>query len=111
MKRTLLYDGVKPPSTTCCFGDELGTPGNLTTCFPWRRTGRKARAGTGQFALISYTVPKGAHDFWRERFTRKEVKITEEYERFGQKVMQVEHPDCGLRSSSSRTLPIRASPG
>ena len=36
-------------------GDEMGAAGHLTTCFPWRRTGRKARAGTGQIGLISYT--------------------------------------------------------
>jgi len=96
MKRTLLYDGIEP-IYHLYFGDEMGSPGNLTTTFPWRRTGRKARAGTGQIGLISYTVPKGSHDFWRERFAKKKVKIMKEYERFGQKVMRVEHPECGLQ--------------
>src|SRR5262249_5085277 len=95
MKRTLLYDGVEP-IYHLYFGDEMGSPGNLTTTFPWRRTGRKARAGTGQIGIISYTVPKNSHDFWVERFNKHKVKITKQYERFGQKVLQVEHPECGL---------------
>ncbi len=78
------------------FGDEMGTPGNLTTTFPWRRTGRKARAGTGQIGIISYTVPKGSHDFWVERFNKHKVEISKQYQRFGQKVLQVKHPECGL---------------
>ena len=36
MKRTLLYDGVEP-IYHLYFGDEMGSPGNLTTTFPWRR--------------------------------------------------------------------------
>ena len=88
MKRTLLYDGVEP-IYHLYFGDEMGSAGHLTTTFPWRRTGRKARAGTGQIGLISYTVPKGSHDFWTERFNNHRVEITKQYERFGQKVLQV----------------------
>jgi hydroquinone 1,2-dioxygenase/2,6-dichloro-p-hydroquinone 1,2-dioxygenase/glyoxalase family protein len=95
MKRTLLYDGVEP-IYHLYFGDEMGTPGNLTTTFPWRRTGRKARAGTGQIGVISYTVPNGSHDFWVERFTKAKVPINKRYERFGQKVLQISHPECGI---------------
>ena len=95
MKRTLLYDGVEP-IYHLYFGDYMGTPGHLTTCFPWRRTGRKARAGTGQIGLISYTVPTDSHPFWVERFERNNVPITKRYERFGQNVLQVAHPECGI---------------
>jgi catechol 2,3-dioxygenase-like lactoylglutathione lyase family enzyme len=95
MKRTLLYDGAEP-IYHLYFGDELGTPGNLTTCFPWRRTGRKARAGTGQIGLISYTVPKASLEFWGEHLQRHEVPIRKRYERFGQQILQIEHPECGI---------------
>jgi 2,6-dichloro-p-hydroquinone 1,2-dioxygenase len=95
MKRTLLYDGSEP-IFHLYFGDELGTPGNLTTCFPWRRTGRKARAGTGQIGLISYTVPKGAHEFWSQHLASKGVPVRKHYERFGQRILQIEHPECGI---------------
>ncbi len=95
MKRTLLYDGAEP-IFHLYFGDELGTPGNLTTCFPWRRTGRKARTGTGQIGLISYTVPRDSHGFWSEHLAHKGVPILKRYERFGQRILQIEHPECGI---------------
>lgn len=93
VKRTLLYDG-KEPVYHLYFSDATGTPGNLTTCFPWRRTGRKARAGTGQISLTSYTVPKGSHEFWEEHLRRNKVNVIQRYERFGQQVLKMEHPDC-----------------
>jgi len=93
VKRTLLYDG-KEPVYHLYFADSMGTPGSITTCFPWRRTGRKAKAGTGQIALTSYTVPVGSLEFWNEHLARHNVKVLQRYERFGQKVMKMEHPDC-----------------
>lgn len=93
VKRTLLYDG-KEPVYHLYFSDATGTPGNLTTCFPWRRTGRKARAGSGQITLTSYSVPKDSLDFWAEHLRKNKVKVLQRYERFGQKVLKMEHPDC-----------------
>ena len=93
VKRTLLYDG-REPVYHLYFSDATGSPGNLTTCFPWRRTGRKARAGTGQIALTSYTVPTGSLEFWQEHLRRNQVNVVQQYERFGQKVLKMEHPDC-----------------
>lgn len=93
VKRTLLYDG-KEPVYHLYFSDATGSPGNLTTCFPWRRTGRKAKAGSGQITLTSYTVPVDSLDWWNEHLTQKGVKVLERYERFGQKVLKMEHPDC-----------------
>jgi catechol 2,3-dioxygenase-like lactoylglutathione lyase family enzyme len=93
VKRTLLYDGVEPVYHLY-FANEVGDPGTLTTCFPWRRTGRKARAGTGQISLISYTVPRDSLQFWQEHLHRNSVKVVQRYERFGQKVLKMEHPDC-----------------
>jgi hydroquinone 1,2-dioxygenase/2,6-dichloro-p-hydroquinone 1,2-dioxygenase/glyoxalase family protein len=93
VKRTLLYDG-KEPVYHLYFADAAGTPGCLTTAFPWRRTGRKARAGTGQIALTSYTVPKDSLEWWAEHLRRNNVKVVQRYERFGQKILKMEHPDC-----------------
>jgi catechol 2,3-dioxygenase-like lactoylglutathione lyase family enzyme len=93
VKRTLLYDG-KEPVYHLYFSDAQGSPGNLTTCFPWRRTGRKARSGTGQISLTSYTVPSGSLDFWNEHLRKNQVRIVQKYERFGQKMLKMEHPDC-----------------
>jgi catechol 2,3-dioxygenase-like lactoylglutathione lyase family enzyme len=93
VKRTLLYDGVEPVYHLY-FGNQVGDPGTLTTSFPWRRTGRKARAGTGQISLISYTVPKDSLQFWQEHLAKHKVNVLKRYERFGQKVLKMEHPDC-----------------
>jgi len=95
VKRTLLYDGAEPVYHLY-FSDALGSPGNLTTVFPWRRTGRKARAGTGQVALISYTVPPGSLEFWQEQLTKHKVPILKRYERFGQQILRLQHPECTI---------------
>ncbi len=95
VKRTLLYDGIEPVYHLY-FSDPLGASGNITTSFPWRRTGRRARSGTGQIALCSYSVPVESLSFWRERLTQRQVPIRKQYERFGQKILQFEHPECGL---------------
>lgn len=95
VKRTLLYDGAEP-FYHLYFSDALGSPGNLTTVFPWRRANRKAKAGTGQVSLVSYTVPPGSLQFWQEHLTKHSVPIRKRYERFGQKIMQIQHPECGI---------------
>jgi hydroquinone 1,2-dioxygenase/2,6-dichloro-p-hydroquinone 1,2-dioxygenase/glyoxalase family protein len=113
VKRTLLYDG-KEPVYHLYFSDATGSPGNLTTCFPWRRTGRKARAGSGQITLTSYTVPVDSLEFWTEHLTKKGVNILEHYERFGQKVLKMEHPDCPalhfelIEDASDTRLPFKS---
>jgi len=93
VKRTLLYDG-KEPVYHLYFSDRLGSPGNLTTTFPWRRTGRKAKSGSGQISLTSYSVPTGSLEWWNENLGKKGVNVLERYERFGQKVLKMEHSDC-----------------
>ncbi len=95
VKRTLLYDGAEP-FYHLYFSDAAGSPGNLTTVFPWRRAGRKARSGTGQIALISYTVPSGSLEFWHEHLTRHRVPILKRYERFGQPILRLQHPACTI---------------
>jgi catechol 2,3-dioxygenase-like lactoylglutathione lyase family enzyme len=95
VKRTLLYDGGVP-IFHLYFGNETGDPGTLTTVFPFRQDGRKAKRGAGQIELCSYSVPKGAAAYWAQRLPGRGVTITKQYERFGQQVLQFEHPDCGL---------------
>jgi hydroquinone 1,2-dioxygenase/2,6-dichloro-p-hydroquinone 1,2-dioxygenase/glyoxalase family protein len=113
VKRTLLYDGAEPVYHLY-FSNEFGDPGTLTTCFPWRRTGRKARAGTGQISLISYAVPLDSLDFWQEHLTKSKVRIVQRYERFGQKVLRMEHPECAtlnfelVEDGADRRIPYRS---
>jgi catechol 2,3-dioxygenase-like lactoylglutathione lyase family enzyme len=95
VKRTLLYDGGAP-IFHLYFGNASGDAGTLTTVFPFRQDGRKAKRGAGQIELCSYSVPLGAVSYWKERLTEHGVPIVNIYERFGAKVLQFEHPDCGL---------------
>ncbi len=95
VKRTLLYDGAEPVYHLY-FSDAKGTPGNITTVFPWRRTGRKARSGTGQISLVSYTVPKDSLEWWKEHLTKHKVPVVKTYQRFGEKILQFNHPECAL---------------
>jgi catechol 2,3-dioxygenase-like lactoylglutathione lyase family enzyme len=95
VKRTLLFDGVAP-IYHLYFGNELGEPGTLTTVFPFRRDGRKAKRGAGQIDACGYSVPKNSLPFWRERLKEYGAPMTKAYERFGQRVLSFNHPDCGL---------------
>src|SRR5690606_11402578 len=46
---------------------------------------------------ISYSVPEGSIDaFWKKRLADHNVPGVKATERFGQKVLQFEHPDCGI---------------
>jgi hypothetical protein len=49
--------------------------------------GQKAKAGSGQITLTSYTVPKDSLGWWQEHLTKKGVPNIERYERFGQSIM------------------------
>lgn len=96
VKRTLLYDG-SAPILHLYFGNETGDAGTLTTVFPFRQTGKKARRGAGQISTISYSVPPGSLDaFWKEHLERRKIPGVERTERFGQQVLKFVHPDCGV---------------
>lgn len=95
VKKTLLYDGAVP-IYHLYFGNAMGEPGTLTTVFPFRKDGRKAKRGAGQIDMCSYSVPVGSVPYWKDRLTEQGVPIVKVYERFGQNVLQFTHPDCGL---------------
>jgi catechol 2,3-dioxygenase-like lactoylglutathione lyase family enzyme len=96
VKRTLLYDGAVP-IFHLYFGNEKGDGGTLTTVFPFRQSGRKARRGAGQVSAVSYSVPKDSIEaFWKKRLSDAKVPGVKTTERFGQRVLQFDHPDCGI---------------
>lgn len=96
VKRTLLYDGAVP-IFHLYFGNETGDGGTLTTVFPFRQSGRKARRGAGQISAVSYSVPKDSIEaFWEKRLKDGKVPGIKKTERFGQKVLEFTHPDCGI---------------
>ncbi len=65
VKRTVNFDD--PERYHFYFGDEVGTPGNILTFFPWPGA-RAGRQGPGQVAVTSFAILPAALGFWVERF-------------------------------------------
>jgi glyoxalase family protein len=93
VKKTALYDGEEP-ILHLYYGNDLGEPSTLITCFPMRQSGRKARRGTGQISAVGLSVPLTALGFWKE-WLRTHGFAVQEAERFGEKLLQFAHP-CGI---------------
>ena len=81
VKKTVNFDD--PTAYHLYYGDEHGSPGSLLTFFPYPRS-RKGRAGVGQVAQTSLTVPSGAIGFWLHRFVAQGVDHDAPSRRFGQ---------------------------
>jgi hydroquinone 1,2-dioxygenase/2,6-dichloro-p-hydroquinone 1,2-dioxygenase/glyoxalase family protein len=95
VKKTLLYDGSEP-IYHLYFADEEGTPGTVMTTFPMRRTGVKGRVGSGQFTIVTYSVPANSLEFWAEHLAKRGISSSTQMERFGMPYIRFEHPDCGI---------------
>ena len=91
VKQTVLFDGTNPVYHLY-YADEVGTPGTVSTTFPYRQIGWKGRRGTGQVKRMVYSVPSDALDFWVERFDRLGVAHDGIQERFGQRYVAFYHP-------------------
>ncbi len=73
------------------FADAVGNPGTDLTFFPWAQM-EPARRGVGLANEISFAIPVGALDFWRERFDAQQVKYDAEEIRFGEKTVTFRDP-------------------
>jgi predicted esterase/catechol 2,3-dioxygenase-like lactoylglutathione lyase family enzyme len=71
VKRTVNFDD--PQTYHLYYGDEVGTPGSIMTFFPWPGA-RRGRQGTGQVAVVSFSIVPGAVGFWVERLLRHGVQ-------------------------------------
>jgi glyoxalase family protein len=71
VKRTVNFDD--PQSYHLYYGDSVGTPGCITTFFPWPGA-KPGRQGPGECAVTSFSVLPSAIGFWLERFIRHGVK-------------------------------------
>ncbi len=63
------------------YGDRIGHPGSVLTFFPWPLAPRGMR-GTGQATVISFSIPDGSRDYWKDRLKQNEVKFEEPAKRF-----------------------------
>jgi glyoxalase family protein len=64
--------------------------GSVATTFPYSR--KQGRSGSGQLSATSYTVSKGAVNFWKEHLDRHKVEHSGVQERFGTKYIRFRHP-------------------
>ena len=100
VKLTVNFDD--PGTYHFYFGDEQGHPGTILSFFPWpgQPSGRKA---TGQVTSTSFSVPRDALDFWKERLDSNEVRVSELGQRFGDSVVTFADVDGqGLELIASR---------
>ncbi|TWF35318.1 glyoxalase family protein [Chitinophaga polysaccharea] len=90
VKKTVNFDD--PGTYHFYYGDEHGTPGTILTFFPWGNIA-SGRAGTGMATEITYAVPEGSLDAWKERLSRFKVPFSEIKEHFGEPYLSFTDPD------------------
>jgi glyoxalase family protein len=91
VKQTILFDGTNPVYHLY-YADEAGTPGTVSTTFPYSQIGWKGRKGTGQVKRMVYSVASAAIPFWLEHLERHGVRHEGVQERFGQQFIAFHHP-------------------
>lgn len=79
------------------YGDERGTPGTLWTTFPYKPLGvPQGTRGAGQVTTMSFSVPPGSLDGWKERLRAQGFAVADAPPRFDEESIVVTDPS-GLR--------------
>jgi glyoxalase family protein len=91
VKKTVNFDN--PGVYHFYYGDERGTPGTLTTTFPYAGKGvRYGTKGAGQITAITYAVPAGSLEEWRRELRERRLPHREGRARFGGEVLLASDP-------------------
>ncbi len=90
IKKTVNFD--VPSVYHLYYGDAVGTPGSVMTYFPFPGKA-KGRPGNGEVGRTDFSVPEGALDFWRQRFTDLGVRGRADEQSFGEKRLRFTGPD------------------
>jgi glyoxalase family protein len=90
VKRTVNFDD--PGSYHLYFGDGIGSPGTITTFFPWPGARRGVR-GSGQVTAVGFAVPRNSIPFWKHRLRENQVNAEETAARFGGNALRFIDPD------------------
>lgn len=113
VKVTVNFD--QPGGYHLYYGDGLGTPGTLMTCFPIPRS-HTGQRGAGQATTISFNVPPGTLAYWTDRLRQHRVTHETIGARFGEPALRFYDPD-GLQlelvstaDRGPRTVPWDAAP-
>ncbi|WP_307720669.1 ring-cleaving dioxygenase, partial [Paenibacillus validus] len=94
VKQTVLFDGAES-IYHLYYANRNAEIGTVMTTFPYRKAGIKARKGSGQVKITSYTVPESSLEFWLKHLDKHGVGHGSIESRFGQKRIGFFHP-CGL---------------
>lgn len=72
------------------FGNNEGKPGTIITFFPWANA-FQGEIGDGQVGVTSYAIPRGALEFWKDRFKKFKISYTME-RRFSEESIRFQDP-------------------
>jgi len=100
VKLTVNFDD--PTSYHLYYGDEFGRPGTIITFFAWRHAFH-GRVGPPQVTAVSFAVPNGALEFWRQRLKEHQVEVQLSETRFGEQVLSFADPD-GMQLEINATI-------
>ncbi|MGY6211721.1 ring-cleaving dioxygenase [Cytobacillus firmus] len=88
VKQTVNFDD--PGTYHLYFGNNEGKPGTIITFFPWANA-FQGEIGDGQVGVTSYAIPKGALEFWKDRFKKFKISYTME-KRFSEESIRFQDP-------------------
>lgn len=91
IKQTVLFDG-RNPIYHLYYANRNAEIGSVMTTFPFKQVGYVGRKGSGQIKTTGFSVPRGAVQFWSDRFRQLGVQQGSAGERFGERVLQFMHP-------------------
>jgi len=90
VKQTVNFDD--PGTYHFYFAGPDGAPGTILTFFPWVNA-RAGKLGSGQAAVVSFSIPEGAIGYWHERLDEISGSETFLETRFGEEVLNFQDPD------------------
>lgn len=90
IKKTVNFD--VPEVYHLYYGDEVGTPGSVMTCFPFGQMPKGTR-GTGEVGITEFAVPHSALTFWKERLAAFRVSGLTETDFLGERRLEFTGPD------------------
>ncbi|TCM87081.1 VOC family protein [Rhodovulum steppense] len=90
VKTTVNFDA--PEVYHLYYGDEIGRPGSVLTCFPYEGA-RRGRRGTGEVHATAFSVPEGSLPDWQARLHAAGVPGLSVEERFGEAWLLFDGPD------------------
>lgn len=89
IKKTVNFDD--PGTYHFYFGNATGAAGTILTFFPWEGIG-PGKNGSGMATYISYSIAKGALEFWKKRLQSYDIFYREE-RIFGENSISFQDPD------------------